>query len=98
MYSEVGPGSYNMNKYEITRLLEYKGLPLPRETRFNFKGKKRSVFLDVVPIVVFSQAQECTCRIDSNLLTHRRYLITIDLSETKRAQFIIVNIKKVRGG
>lgn len=40
--SDVGPASYNLAKYEMSRVLEYKGVPLPRETRFNFSGKKKS--------------------------------------------------------
>ena len=33
--SEVGPGSYNVKKFDISYDLEYKGQPFPKEARFN---------------------------------------------------------------
>ena len=39
--SEVGPGSYNMKKFDMSYDLDYKGQSFSRETRFNFKRTKR---------------------------------------------------------
>ena len=32
--SEVGPGSYNIKKFDMSYDLDYKGQPFPKETRF----------------------------------------------------------------
>jgi hypothetical protein len=49
--SHLGPGSYNVSKYTLSRELEFKGYPVSRETRFNFSGKKsnKSAVLVAMP-------------------------------------------------
>jgi hypothetical protein len=67
--SHVGPGSYNINKYNLCRELEFKGYAVSRETRFNFKGKQsRSAIL--VLITLCSQDLAPICR--TNMCTSKR--------------------------
>ena len=47
--SEVGPGSYNIKKFDMSYDLDYKGQPFPKESRFRVESldKKRALAYSV---------------------------------------------------
>ncbi len=67
--SQVGPGSYNLNKYNLSRELEFKGYAVSRETRFNFTGKQSQSTM-LVPMHRCSQGLVPICR--TNTSTSRK--------------------------
>ncbi len=48
VYSEVGPGSYNVKKFDLSYDLDWKGQSFSRQTRFNFRHKKHSPMSQIV--------------------------------------------------